>query len=132
MTSRGRKLCRRLLWVLAALALLALTACGKEEASAGVIEGILVYQHGETFYLYTEGAGDGIYTVPGKASLDELAVGQRVRVNYDGGVLEIAPPQFSEIVSIDILGTAQDEEFQTGLDYFNTQVKPWHISSGVQ
>ncbi len=119
---------RRLFWVLAVLLLLALPACGKKEPAA-IMEGILVYQHKSNYYLYTEGEGDRIYTLPAQASVSEgeLAVGQKVKVNYDGSVMEIAPPALGEIGSIDILGQAAEEEFQTGLTYFNTQIKPWHL-----
>lgn len=119
---------RRLFWVLAVLLLLALPACGKKEPAA-IMEGILVYQHKSNYYLYTEGEGDRIYTLPAQASVSEgeLAVGQKVKVNYDGSIMEIAPPALGEIGSIDILGQAAEEEFQTGLTYFNTQIKPWHL-----
>lgn len=132
MTGNGRRLWRWILWPLAVLALLTLPACSGEEPAA-VMEGVLVYQHGSAYYLYTEDGSDKIYTVPDSTpgSMGELAVGQRVRVNFDGAVLEIAPPRFSKVYSIDILGTAGDGEFQKGLDYFNTEIKPWHIDGAI-
>lgn len=132
MTSKSPRLCQRTAWVLAALIfLLALSACGEKEPAA-IMEGILVYQHGSTYYLYTE--GDQIYTLPGQSPVSggELAVGQRVKVNYDGTVMEIAPPSLGEIHAIDILGEAEEEEFQAALDYFNTEVKPWHIDGVIE
>ena len=128
MTGKGPGPGQRLLWVLAVLALVALPACGKKEPAA-VMEGILVYQHKSNYYLYTKGEGGQIYTLPAQAPVPEgeLAVGQKVKVNYDGSVMEIAPPALGEIDSIDILGQAAEEEFQAALDHFNTEVKPWHL-----
>ena len=80
-------------WVLAVLVLLtALPACAEKEPAA-VMEGILVYQHKSNYYLYTEGEGGQVYTLPAQAPVPEgeLAVGQKVKVNYDGSVMEIAP-----------------------------------------
>lgn len=133
MTGKGPGPGQRLLWVLAVLVLLALPACAEKEPAA-VMEGILVYQHGSACYLYTEGEGDQIYTLPGQSPVSEgeLAVGQRVKVNYDGSVMEIAPPCLGKIYSIDILGEASEEEFQAALDYFNTEVKPWHIDGKTE
>lgn len=129
MTGKASGPGRWFFWVLAVLVLLtALPACAEKEPAA-VMEGILVYQHKSNYYLYTKGEGGQIYTLPAQAPVPEgeLAVGQKVKVNYDGSVMEIAPPALGEIDSIDILGQAAEEEFQAALDHFNTEVKPWHL-----
>ncbi len=128
MTGKGPGPGQRLLWVLAVLALVALPACGGKEPEASV-EGVLVSQHGSTFYFYSKSDYEPILTLAGDVTTSggELAVGQKVRVNFNGSVLEIAPPQFDKVYSVEILGAA-GEELQEGLTYFNTQVKPWpHI-----
>lgn len=128
MTGKGTGAVRRCLWVLAALILLALPACGGKEPEASV-EGILVYQHGSTFYFYSKSDYEPILTLAGDVTTSggELAVGRKVRVNFNGSVLEIAPPRFDKVYSVEVLGAAEEKEFQEGLDYFNTEVKPWHI-----
>lgn len=128
MTGKGTGAVRRCLWVLAALILLAIPACGGREPEASV-EGILVYQHGSTFYFYSKSDYEPILTLAGDVTTSggELAVGRKVRVNHDGMLERMAPPSFTAVYSIDILGEAEEKEFQGALDYFNTEVKPWHI-----
>lgn len=96
-----------------------------------VVEGILVYRHGSNWYFSPVGntAQEAVYTLSDQEAVSngELEVGQIVRVNCDGSVAEIAPPHFFKVFSIDILGTAHEEDFQKALDYFNTEVKPWHL-----
>lgn len=128
MTGKGPGPGQRLLWVLAVLALVALPACGGKEPEASV-EGVLVSQHGSTFYFYSKSDYEPILTLAGDVTTSggELAVGQKIRVNHDGMLERMAPPSFSAVYSIDILSEASEEEFQAALDYFNTEVKPWHI-----
>lgn len=126
MTGRGLRWALLCAWALLLPVLLA--ACGGGQAGASM-EGVLAYRHEDAFYLYTEGGSDRIYTLPGDAPVSggELAAWQRVRVYYDGSIREIYPPGFDRVDSVEILGPAEDEDYQKALDYFNTEIKPWHI-----
>lgn len=145
MTGRGSGRWRRILLALAALVLLTLAACGEKD-SAVVYEGVLVCQSGSDFYFYTEDPVDEVRAQGGNVDLASrifivsvrenvsggtLEVGQRIQIRHDGTNDLMSPPSLCGIHSIKVLGKAKDGEFQKGLDYFNREIKPWHLDGAA-
>lgn len=56
-----------------------------------------------------------------------LEIGDKVRIYCDGLKELMAPASFSNVYAVEIIGKAAEDELKEGVDYFNTEVAPWHL-----